>query len=435
VTPRGILAFCREKEVKAVDIRYADLLGCWQHITIPVERLSEASFEQGFGILAAGRLQGENRERLLIPQATSAFLDPFCSIPTLILIGTLQDPITREEDPFDSRAIAERAVAYLQSSGLADRVLVGARCEFFLFDRFGFESSDHRGSWAAQTVPCGLSNLDFRNGLLEQLRELEVPAVQHDAAVEPRGSQAVVLDHQELVSAADAVLAVKHFAKRVAQQRQQIVSFLPQPIAGGKGAGLELTWSLLRSEEPLFSGQAYGGLSDLAIRALGGIRHHLPALTALCNPTTNGYKRLHPAAGPGWLCGYTQTHPRSVCRVSMLQQDPRTKAFTFCTPEATSNPYLCMAAILMAIIDGMQNKLEPGTPDVSWDPAANGHSKLPLSLWEALDELDADRDFLTRGDVFSHEVLDAWLDYKRHVERPAIESHPTPAEFQEYGHW
>ncbi len=426
MTPRGVLAFCREKEVKAIDIRFTDLLGTWQHVTVPVNRLSETSFEQGFAVDTSNHPASSSCDRLVIPQASPVILDPFATVPTLILIGSLQVPITREDDPFDSRIIAQRAIHYLEGTGIADRARFAATCEFYLFNDV------HEDSQVDVTSLPIDSSFDFRNAIMESLIDADIPVSQHFQIDRSGGQAAIELDSSDLVSAADAIMSAKFMVKSTAKRHGQSATFLPKPVESLRDSGMPLYFSLWRGDEPLFGGQEYGGLSEIAMLAIGGILHHASALTAICNPTTNSYRRLHHSIEPPFHLGYSQQSRRIACWIPSSSSDPRTKCIQFRTPDASANPYLALAAILMAAIDGIQNKIETGTPlSIEALQQRPTHS-LPRSLWDALDCLEQDSSFLTRGDVFSPDMLDRWLHYKRHVEQPAVESQPTPAEYQRY---
>lgn len=455
MTPRGVLAFCREKEVKAIDLRFTDLVGTWHHVTVPVSRLSEASFEHGFAVDTANFFATSSGDRLVIPQATSAFLDPFASVPTLILFGSLQDPITREEDPFDSRIVAERSINFLQGTGIADRARIATTCEFYLFNDVqialsAWESaisvspekmSNHRmtqsGSLSSDSgstlgSPRIDSSFDFRNAVMELLTDAEIPVSQHYPIGLIGGQAALEIEARDLVAASDSMIAAKFIVRSAAKRNGRLATFLPKPIESLRGSGMPLRFSLWRGEEPLFGGQGFGGLSELAMLAMGGILQHAPALAAFCNPTTNSYRRLHHSIEQTYCVGYSQEFQRTACRIPFSSSDPKAKCIEFRLPDGSANPYLAFSAILMAAIDGIQNKIQPGAPVSSEADLCALKKPLPSSLWDALDCLEHDWDFLLRGDVFSQEMLDRWLHYKRKIERPTVESHPTPAEYQQY---
>lgn len=458
MTPRGVLAFCREKEVKAIDLRFTDLFGTWHHVTVPVSRLSEGSFERGFPVDTSNHAAASACDRLVIPHASSAFLNPFASVPTLILIGSLQDPITREDDPFDSRIIAERSINFLQSTGIADRARIAATCEFYLFnevhvaltpsnstirlnsesvfsssttDRTFCSGSGDNHQSGLPTTPVD-SGFDFRNTVMELLTDADIPVGRHFQIGRTGGQSAIEIDTSDLVSTADSMMSAKFMVRNTARRYGYLATFLPKPVESLRGSGMPLSFSLWKGEEAIFGGQGYGGMSEAAMLSIGGILQHLPALTAICNPTTNSYRRLHYSGDDAYYLGYAQQTRFAACCIPSTSSDPRDKCVEIRTPDASSNPYLAFAAILMAAIDGIQNKIEPGTPVANSVPSKKSMRPLPSSLWDSLDCLEQDCGFLLRGDVFSQEMLERWLDYKRHVERPAIEAHPTPAEYHRY---
>lgn len=472
MTPRGVLAFCREKEVKAIDIRFTDLLGTWHHITIPVNQLNESSFDQGFGIDATNLRCSEGGDRLVIPQTTSAFLDPFATIPTLILLGSLQTPVTRDDDALDPRVIAERALNYLQGTGLATRAVFGPECEFFLFRDARYSLSPWTSSislvsdeapWSSSSSERRSPNLvirsgegyspcppidqsfDLRNEIMESLIDADIAVSMHHHGLASCGQCEIDIVARDIVPAADALMTLKYIVRNVARKHGQLATFMPKPIESDRGSAMHTHFSLWRGEEPLFAGQAYGGLSEMALLAIGGILRHAPALSAICNPSTNSYKRLHHPAFQPLLLSYCQHSKGVLCRIPSYSNNPKTKRVEIRSPDPSANPYLAFSAILMAAIDGIQNKIHPGNPydaksvQSSGSRSDNGfgsHSAkrnvLPRSLWHALECLEQDHEFLMRGDVFTREMLETWSAHKWQVERLATESHPTPAEFQQY---
>jgi glutamine synthetase len=276
------------------------------------------------------------------------------------------------------------------------------------------------------------SSFDFRNAVMELLVEGDFPVSKHRAQISGLGMQAAIdLDKSDLVSTADCVLTTKYLIRRLARRHGYSATFLPKPIAQARGSGMPVQLSLWRGDEPIFAGQGYGGLSDTALYTIGGILHHAASLTALCNPLTNSYRRLQHTSQHPFYLGYAQQSRQSMCNIPAANNDPRAKCIEILTPDLGSNPYLTFAAILMAAIDGIQNKLEAGPP-LGVDAKSSAAKDLPKSLWDALNCLEQDTEFLVRGDVFSPEMLARWIEYKREIERPALESYPTPAEYDRY---
>jgi glutamine synthetase len=464
MTPREVLALCREKDVKAVDLRFMDLLGAWQHFTIPVGRFDEDIFEDGLGFDGSS-LRGwqaiNESDMLAVPQPDTAFIDPFAQLPTLALICNVQDPITREDYSRDPRNVARKAVSYLQSTGLADVAHFGPEAEFFVFDDVRFDQNAHEayyhvdsveGQWNRGRaekpnlghklrykegyfpVPPADQLMDLRNEMMQTMIEcgLEVEAQHHEVAT--GGQCEIDIKYAPLVQMADQVMMYKYIVKNVARRHNRTVTFMPKPLFGDNGSGMHTHFSLWRREEPLFAGSGYAGLSDMAMYAMGGILRHAPALLALTNPTTNSYKRLVPGYEAPVNLAYSQRNRSAALRIPMYSTSPKSKRIEFRCPDPSCNPYLAFAAILMAAIDGIQNKYSPGPAldkdlyDLPREELAEV-PKTPGSLAEALSALERDQDFLLRGDVFTDDVLRTWIEVKRHSDVDALRLRPHPYEF------
>jgi glutamine synthetase len=462
--PREVLALCREKEIKAVDLRFADFLGSWQHLTIPVGKLEEDVFEDGLGFDGSS-LRGwqtvSESDMLLVPVPESAVLDPFAALPTLALICSIQDPITREDYSRDPRHVARKAATYLRGTGIADTCFIGPEAEFFVFDDVRFDQNAHEGYYHVDSAegewtrgraegpnlggklrhkqgyfPCPPADrlMDLRNEMMQTMIQcgIDVEAQHHEVA--SGGQCEIDMRYQELVRMADQVCHYKYIVRNVARRHGKTVTFMPKPLHGDNGSGMHTHLSLWRDGQPLFAGTGYAGLSDLGLYAIGGILRHAPALVALTNPTTNSYKRLVPGFEAPVKLAYSQRNRSAACRIPMVSSNPRTKRIEFRCPDPMANPYLAFAAILMAAIDGIQNKLHPGDPldrdlyDLGPDQLA-GVPQAPRTLDEALDALAADHDFLLRGDVFTDDVIATWLAYKREQEIAPLRQRPHPYEF------
>jgi len=462
--PREVLALCREKEVKAVDLRFTDFLGAWQHFTIPVGKLEEDTFEDGLGFDGSS-IRGwqaiNESDMLLVPVPDTAVVDPFAEIPTLVMIAMVQDPITREDYTRDPRNIARKAVNYLKSTGIADTCFIGPEAEFFVFDDVRFDQNAHEGYFHLDSreaewnrgraeepnlgyklrhkegyFPCPPSDqlMDLRNEMMLTMIQcgIDVEAQHHEVAT--AGQCEIDMRFQELVRMADQMCLYKYIVKNVARRHGRTVTFMPKPIFGDNGSGMHTHISLWKEGHPLFAGTGYAGLSEMALHALGGILRHAPALLAITNPTTNSYKRLVPGYEAPVNLAYSQRNRSASCRIPMYSASPKTKRIEFRCPDPTCNPYLAFAAILMAAIDGIQNKLHPGDPldrdiyDMPPEELANV-PKAPGSLDEALDALERDGDFLLRGDVFTDDVLATWIKWKRDREIAPMRLRPHPYEF------
>jgi len=469
MTPKEVLALCREKDVKAVDLRFTDMLGTWHHFTIPVGRLSEDTFEDGLGFDGASirGWQAINESDMLVtPQPATAFLDPFTDIPTLIMIGNVQDPVTGEDYRRDPRHIARRAENYLKSTGVADTAYFGPEVEFFVFDNVRFDQKGHEayyfldseeGQWnrghagsdstlwgtnlgytvrhqeGYSPVPPHDHLMNLRNVMMQRMHDcgLQVDAHHHEAA--SGGQTEIDLRFQPLVRMSDWMMIYKYVVKNVARDHGKTATFMPKPIFGDKGSGLHTHVSLWKDNEPLFAGSGYAGLSDMALHAIGGLLRHAGSLMAFANPTTNSYKRLVAGQEAPVNLGFSQRNRSSACRVPMYSNSPKTKRIEFRCPDPSCNPYLAFAAMLMAIVDGVQNKISPGEPldRELYDPAVNPRlvPKTPSSLAEALAALEQDYEFLLRGDVFAEDFLQTWISYKRQAEVDAVHIRPHPYEF------
>jgi glutamine synthetase len=462
--PREVLAMCREKEVKAVDLRFADFLGAWQHFTIPVGKLEEDVFEDGLGFDGSS-IRGwqaiNESDMLLVPVPDSAFVDPFAQLPTLAMVCNVQDPITREDYSRDPRNVARKAVSYLKSTGIADTCFIGPEAEFFVFDDVRFDQNAHEGYFHLDSAeaewtrgraeapnlgyklrhkegyfPCPPADqlMDLRNEMMQTMIQcgIDVEAQHHEVAT--AGQCEIDMRFQELVRMADQMCLYKYVVRNVARRAGRTATFMPKPIFGDNGSGMHTHLSLWKDGHPLFAGSGYAGLSEMALHALGGILRHAPALLAITNPTTNSYKRLVPGYEAPVNLAYSQRNRSASCRIPMYSASPKTKRIEFRCPDPTCNPYLAFAAILLAAIDGIQNKLHPGEPldrdiyDMPPELLADV-PKAPGSLEEALDALDRDQDFLLRGDVFTEDVLATWIDFKRTREIAPMRLRPHPYEF------
>jgi glutamine synthetase len=464
VKPKEVLALCREKDVKAVDLRFMDFPGLWQHFTIPVNKLDEGVFEDGLGFDGSS-IRGwqaiNESDMLVLPQPETAFIDPFTPIPTLVMICNIQDPITREDYSRDPRNIARKAVNYLKSTGIADTCYIGPEAEFFIFDDVRFDQNAHEGYYHLDSneaewnrgrvenpnlgyklrykegyfpVPPADSLMDIRNEMMQTLIDagLDVEAQHHEVAT--GGQCEIDLRFNELVKMGDMMMIYKYIIKNVAKRHNKTVTFMPKPLYGDNGSGMHTHISLWKGSEPLFAGSGYAGLSEMALHAIGGLLKHAPAILAFSNPTTNSYKRLVPGYEAPVNLAYSQRNRSASCRIPMYSPSPKAKRVEFRCPDPSCNPYLSFSAILMAVIDGIQNKIHPGDPldkdiyDLEPEELAKV-PKTPGSLEDALKSLREDNDFLLRGDVFTSDVIDTWIWYKTEKEVDAMRLRPHPYEF------
>ena len=467
MTPNEVLALCREKDVKAVDFRFTDFPGLWQHFTVPVDQVDQTTFQNGLGFDGSS-MRGwqaiNESDMLVMPQAETAFLDPFTTLPTLAMICNIQDPITGEDYTRDPRNIARKAVNYLRSTGIADTAFFGPEAEFFIFDDVRFEQTANQGFYFLDSVEGqwnrgkeegpNLSNklrhkegyfpvppadqmMDIRNEMMQVMVEsgLIVECQHHEVGT--AGQAEIDLKFDELVKMADDMLKYKYIVKNVARRHNKTVTFMPKPLYSDNGSGMHTHMSLWKDEQPLFSGTGYAGLSDMALHAIGGLLKHAASVLAFTNPTTNSYKRLVPGYEAPVNLAYSQRNRSAACRIPMYSPSPKAKRIEFRCPDPSCNPYLAFSAMLMAAIDGIQNKINPGESldkDI-YDLSAEETAEVPTtpgSLEGALDALERDQEFLLRGDVFTNDVVETWISYKRENEADQLRLRPHPYEFCMY---
>lgn len=439
MTPKEVLALIREKEVKAVNLRYMDFPGTWKHFTIPAEELEEITFEEGRGF-SGSSIHGwkaiNESDILVLPVADTAFIDPFCSNTTLTLICNIQDPLTREDYPRDPRNVARRAVNYMKATGIADVANFGPELEFFLLDGVSFGHTPTSAYFRVEggDGADGTNNLRTEMMLTMAQCGLQIERQYHEPAA---GGQAEIdLKYDALVRAADNVQKFKYVVKNVAKRNGKWATFMPK-LTLENGCGMHVHVSLWREERNLFSGSGYAGLSDMAIYAIGGLLKHAPALCAVTNPITNSYRRLVVGTEAPVNLAYSRRNRSAAVRIPVYSPRPQTKRIEFRCPDGASNPYLAFAAVLMAILDGVKNKIHPGEPmdkDIyDLAPEELTHvAKTPGSLEEALNQLERDHEFLLQGDVFSEDVIDTWIWFKRKYEVEALRVRPHPYEFTLY---
>lgn len=467
MTPREVLALCREREIKAVDLRFMDFPGTQKHFTIPFTALTEASFEDGLGFSGAsmrGWKSINEADMLVVPQADTAIVDPFMK-NTLALTCNIQDPLTREDYQKDPRNVARKAENYMKSTGLADTAFIGAEAEFFVFDNVRFDQNEHEayyhidsleGEWTRGhndagsnrgykirfkegyfPVPPADTLQDLRTEMMLTLMDCGVEAESQHHEIATAGQCEIDMKYQSLVRMADAMVLYKYVVKNVAARHGKTATFMPKPLFNDNGSGMHVHLSLWKRNEPLFAGHGYAGLSEMAMHAIGGVLKHAPAIMAFCCPTTNSYKRLIPGFEAPVNLAYSSRNRSAAIRIPVYSPSESRKRFEFRCPDPSANPYLAFAAVLMAALDGIQNQIDPGQPfdkdmyDLLPEELED-FPKTPNSLEQSLEALRRDHDFLLRGDVFTEDVIDTWIWYKTEREVSAIRSRPHPFEFALY---
>ena len=455
-----------ENGVKFVDFRFTDTRGKQQHVTYPAARVDEDSFESGImfdGSSIAGWKGINASDMILMPDAGSAVMDPFSEESTMILICDVIEPDTMQGYTRDPRSVAKRAEAYIQASGLADAAYFGPENEFFVFDdvRWGNEMSgsfvkidSKEAAWNSGKeyedgnmghrpgvkggyfpVPPVDSLHDLRQTMCLVLEDMGQTVEVHHHEVATAGQCEIGVAFNTLVKKADEVQNLKYVLHNVAHSYGKTLTFMPKPMFGDNGSGMHVHQSMAKDGKNLFSGDSYAGLSEMALYYIGGIIKHAHALNAFCNPSTNSYKRLVPHYEAPVKLAYSARNRSASIRIPFVS-NPKARRIELRFPDSTANPYLAFAAMLMAGIDGIQNKIHPGEAASKnlYDLPPEEEKNIPevaFSLGEALDALDKDREFLKRGDVFSDDLIDAYLELKRgEVQR--LRMLPHPIEFEMY---
>ena len=467
MTPKQVLQLIKTRKIEFIDCRFMTFPGGWEHTTMPAKELSESAFTEGFGFDGStlrGWAELNEGDMVLMPVADTAVVDPFHARPTLGLVCDVKDPVTRKSFSRDPRSIARRAAAYLKASKVADTAYFSPEIEFFVFDgaRYGqrvnsavVEIDAAEGVWNRDAeTPGNLGNQirprrgqfpcppvdtlhDVRSEMVALMTEMGLEVEQHHHEVAGGGQCEIDLRHRDLVKIADDVLLMKYVVKNVAHRYGKVATFMPKPLFGDNGSGMHLHFSLWKGGKPLFGGRKYAGLSQMALYAIGGILKHAPSLMAFTNPTTNSYKRLIPGYEAPIDLTYSSRNRTSTVRIPVYSKGNATRRLEFRAPDPACNPYVGMSATLMAALDGIQNKIDPGDPvDVLPDrrdaPAREGVRRVPANLSEALDALEADHDYLLKGGVFGADVVKGWVRHKRQTEVDAIRQRPHPYEFCMY---
>ena len=467
MTPQEVVKFAQENSALMVDFKFMDFVGIWQHFTVPISEFDEDIFEDGLGFDGSS-IRGwqpiHASDMIILPDPSTAKMDPFTAIPTLSLISNIYDPITKEAYTRDPRNIARKAEAYLKSTGIGDTACFGPEAEFFIFDDVRFDSSSHQSFYAVDSsegiwnsgreefpnlgykprhkegyfpVPPTDSQNDLRNEMVLEMQNvgIRVECQHHEVAT---GGQAEIdMRFDSMVVMADKLQWFKYIIKNVALRNGKTVTFMPKPLYGDNGSGMHTHVSIWKDGTNLFAGDGYGGISKMALYFIGGIIKHAKALSGFCNPTTNSYKRLVPGYEAPVNMAYSSRNRSAAIRIPMFSSNPKSKRVEYRTPDPSCNGYLAFAAILMAGLDGIENKIDPGQPldkdiygltpeELADIPSAPG------SLEEALKALKDDHEFLLKGDVFTPDVIEKWIEYKTEAEVNPLRMHPVPMEFALY---
>ena len=465
---KEVLAYAKKNEVVMVDLRFTDWPGTWQHCSYPISQIEEGTFEDGMGFDGSSirGWQAINKsDMLMVPDPSTAFIDPFFEHPTMVLICDIVDPVTREPYHRDPRYIARKAENYLTASGVGDTAYIGPEAEFFIFNDIKFGTGPQEGFYFVDSVegswntgaeePGG--NLgykpraqegyfpvpptdhyqDLRTEMVLNMQKLGIVVEAQHHEVATAGQAEIDMKFEPLLKMADQLLLYKYIVKQTARVNGLTATFMPKPIFEGNGSGMHVHQSIWKGGTPLFAGDGDGGCSELGLHYVGGILQHSRALAAITNPTTNSYKRLTPGYEAPVNLALSSRNRSASCRIPMYSQSPKAKRIEVRYPDPTCNPYLAFSAMLMAGLDGIENKIDPGEPldkniyALSPEEASSIPS-MPGSLEEACDCLEEDHDFLLKGDVFTADTIANWIEYKREEECAAVRLRPHPHEFELY---
>ena len=467
MTPKEFFDFASSHGAEMVDLKFSDLLGTWQHCSFPIETWDEGTFENGVGFDGSSirGWQGIHvSDMLAVPDPATACLDPFFARPTVSVIANIVDPVTRADYSRDPRHVARRGERYLRATGIADTCFIGPEPEFFIFDEVRYEQNQHTGMYRIDSVEGAWNtarfeepNLgykpsfkggyfpvsptdtyhDLRSEMVYELRRVGIVVEAHHHEVATAGQAEIDMKFAPLLKMADQFMWYKYIIKNVARRAGKTVTFMPKPIFEDNGSGMHTHFSLWKDGQPLFAGDGYAGLSQLALYAIGGILRHAPAILAFAAPTTNSYRRLVPGFEAPVNLVLSARNRSAGVRIPMYSGDPKAKRLEFRCPDPTCNGYLAWTAMLMAAIDGIQREIDPGEPldrdiyEMSAEELAK-YPKTPASLEEAIDALEADHEFLTAGEVFTDDLIRAWIDWKRENELREMRLRPHPYEFHLY---
>jgi glutamine synthetase len=467
-TPDNVRDLIARNGIKVVDLKFNDLPGIWQHFSIPVEELDHGIWEDGIGFDGSsirGFQKIQESDMNLFLDASTAVVDPACQIPTLSVVCDIFDPLTKKEYSRDPRFIAKKAEAYLKSSGIGDVSYWGPELEFFIFDDIRFDSTENasyyfvdsnEGEWNTGRdekpnlgykprykegyfpVPPHDSLQDIRSEMILKMAAVGIPVEKQHHEVATAGQGEIDFRYGSLVQTADRVMMYKYIVKNVARAHGKVATFMPKPLFGDNGSGMHTHQSIFKDGKNLMSDpkSSYAGISDVCRWYIGGLLRHAASILAFAAPTTNSYKRLVPGFEAPVNLVYSARNRSAVCRIPMYTDHPNAKRIEFRAPDPTCNPYLAFAAMLMAGLDGIQNKIDPGPPldKNSYELTAREMRRMrtvPGSLEESLNALERDSAYLLKGGVFTEDVIETWLEYKR-LEIPKVAMRPHPYEFHLY---
>ena len=467
MAPKEFFEYARKHGAEMVDLKFTDLLGTWQHCTFPVDTWDDGTFEEGVGFDGSSIRGWQSihvSDMMAVPDPDTVRIDPFFAEPTVSVIADIVDPVTREAYTRDPRHVARKGEEHLKRTGIADVCSIGPEPEFFIFDEVRYEQNQHTGMYRIDSVEGAWNtarfeepNLgykpsfkggyfpvsptdtyhDLRGEMVYAMRKLGLVIEAHHHEVATAGQAEIDMKFEPLLKMADHFMWYKYIIKNIARRNGKTVTFMPKPVFEDNGSGMHTHFSLWKKGEPLFAGDGYAGLSEIGLYSIGGILKHAPAILAFAAPTTNSYRRLVPGfEAPVNLVMSARNRSAGV-RIPMYSSNPKAKRLEFRCPDPTCNPYLAFTAMLMAALDGIENNIDPGKPldrdiyEMKPEELAK-YPKTPASLEETINALEADHAFLTKGDVFTDDLVQGWIEWKRKNELAEMALRPHPYEFNLY---
>lgn len=468
MTGKDVLKFANEKGAKMVDLKFCDMIGTWQHLTVPLHQLNEDTFENGFGFDGSS-IRGwrgiEESDMVIMPDPSTAMMDPFMQVPTLSIICDVCLPETLQPYNRDPRQVVKKAIAYMQSTGIADTAYFGPEAEFFIFDDVRYEQTSNSAFYMIDSDEAvwntgrdeGGKNLgykirskegyfpalptdsqqDLRSEICLELERCGMQVERHHHEVASAGQGEINFRFDTALNMGDKMMWFKYIVRNVAKRYGKTATFMPKPLYGDNGSGMHIHMSLWKEGKNLFAGNKYAGLSEMALYYIGGVLKHAPALCGIINPTTNSYKRLVPGFEAPTKLAYSFKNRSAAMRIPNSGPNPKAKRIEFRTPDPAANIYLAEAAVLMAGLDGIINKIHPGDPldkDIYGLPPQEAAAipSVPGTLEESLNHLRENCSFLKKGDVFSEDLIDTWVQYKIDKEIRPVQQRPVPYEFHLY---
>jgi glutamine synthetase len=467
MTPKEFFDFAKKHKAEMVDLKFVDLLGTWQHCSYPIETWDEDTFKEGLGFDGSsirGWQDIHQSDMIAIPDPDTAVIDTFFAEPTVSILADVADPVTKEEYSKDPRHVAKMGVAYLKETGIADTCFIGPEPEFFIFDEVRYEQTQHTGFYKIDSVEGAWNtarfeepNLgykpsfkggyfpvsptdtyhDLRGEMVAEMRKVGIVIEAHHHEVATAGQSEIDMKFDEITKMCDQFMWYKYIIKNVAKRAGKTVTFMPKPVFDDNGSGMHSHFSLWKDKKPLFAGNGYAGLSEMGLFAAGGILKHAASILAFAAPTSNSYRRLVPGFEAPVNLVMSARNRSAAVRIPMYSDSPKAKRIEFRCPDPTANGYLAWTAMLMAALDGIKNKIDPGSP-LDVDIYALSPEELakykhtPASLEEAINALEEDNDYLKQGSVFSEDLIESWIKWKRENELDELRLRPHPHEFALY---